>query len=202
MAKYCDICETKIKFKGFRCKDGIVCKKCYGIVSNHYTDIIAKKTISELKGIYSVNTQPIEIGQDGFETTQKVGTFFLMDNNSKKFCILGNPTVNKKYNRPEVYGFGELEGYRLSSDPELSPEELVELKEDKKNGRIIKNLKIQIRIKEKDIKDVFIISTPVRSSSYAFRKSYSLAMDMMRKLDEIYEENQKRSGADESTCNE
>lgn len=191
MAKYCDICEKSIKFKGFRCKDGIVCKKCYEIVSNHYTDTITGKTTSELKKIYNVNAAPIEIGQDGFEITQKTGTFFLMDDNNKKFCILGNPTVNKKYNRPEVYGFGELEGYRLSSDPELPPEELAGLKENKKNGQIIRSLKIQLRIKEKGIKDVFIVSTPVRSSSYAFRKSYNLAMDMMCKLDEIYEANQK-----------
>ena len=43
-----------------------------------------------------------------------------------------NPTVSKNTVRPEIYHYDDLMGYMLICDPELTPEELVHLKEDKK----------------------------------------------------------------------
>lgn len=187
MAKTCDICGNKIGWKKFRCQDGVICKECYAKVSNNFTTTIVGKTLAELKKTYQINDTPIDLGEGGFQITRKVKTFLLVDEINKKFCIPGNPTVNKEYSRPEVYRYEDLQGYKLACEPELSPEELTALKEDKKNMRVIKKLKVRLRIRGVGIRDIMIISTPVRSSTYAFRQSYQIAIDLMKELDDIFE---------------
>ena len=48
MAGNCDLCGEKLGFRKFHCQDGVVCKKCYAIVSNGFSETIAKKTLAEL----------------------------------------------------------------------------------------------------------------------------------------------------------
>lgn len=187
MAKECDICGGRIGLKGFHCQDGVVCKKCYAVVSNGFTETITKKTLAELKEAYRINTVPIDMGEGGFQTTRRVKTFLLIDERNRKFCIPGNPSVTKKYSRPEIYNYKELEGYKLTCEPELSPEELTYLKENKKAIKVIKKVRVRMRLRGKGIRDIMIISTPVRSSSFAFRQSYGIAMDIIKELDDIYE---------------
>ena len=61
MAGNCDLCGEKLGFRKFHCQDGVVCKKCYAIVSKGFSETIAKKTLAELKKTYEamkmVNTQ-------------------------------------------------------------------------------------------------------------------------------------------------
>ena len=192
MAKECDICGNKIGFKGFHCQDGVVCKKCYGAVSNGYTGTITKKTLAELKKTYEKNAVPIEMGEGGFETTRRVKTFLLIDERNRKFCIPGNPSVTKVYGRPEIYHYRELEGYKLACDPELSPEELTYLKENKKSVKVVKKLRVRLKIRGKGIRDITIVSSPVRSSCFAFRQSYGVAMNIMKELEYIYESKEKQ----------
>lgn len=187
MARVCDICGNKIGLKGFHCQDGVVCKKCYALVSNGFTETITKKTLAELRRIYQTNSAPIEMGEGGFITSRRVKTFLLIDEMNKKFCIPGNPTVTKEYSRPEIYRYEELQGYKLVCEPELSPEELANLKEDKKNVRIIKKLIVRLRIRGVGIRDIMIISSPVRSSSFAYRQSYQIAINILKELDDIFE---------------
>ena len=52
MAGNCDLCGEKLGFRKFHCQDGVVCKKCYAIVSNGFSETIAKKTLAELKKTY------------------------------------------------------------------------------------------------------------------------------------------------------
>ena len=49
MAGNCDICGEKLGFRKFHCQDVVVCKKCYAVVSNGFTETITKKTLAELK---------------------------------------------------------------------------------------------------------------------------------------------------------
>ena len=132
MAGNCDICGEKLGFRKFHCQDGVVCKKCYAVVSNGFTETITKKTLAELKKTYKTNAVPIDLGEDGFVVTRKIQSLLLIDEQNKKFCISGNPTVSKEYSRPEIYHYEDLMGYMLICEPELTPEELVHLKEDKK----------------------------------------------------------------------
>ena len=56
MAKACDICGEKTGFRNrFRCQDGVICKKCYQVVSNDFSRTIARSTVLELKKIYVDN---------------------------------------------------------------------------------------------------------------------------------------------------
>ena len=65
--------------------------------------------------------------------------------------------------------------------------ELVHLKEDKKTVKVIKKLKVRMKIKGVGIKDLVVLASPVRSSTYAFRKSYQVAMDILKELNAIKE---------------
>ena len=187
MAGNCDICGEKLGFRKFHCQDGVVCKKCYAVVSNGFTETITKKPLAELKKTYEANAVPIDLGEDGFVVTRKIQSLLLIDEQNKKFCISGNPTVSKEYSRPEIYHYEDLMGYMLICEPELTPEELVHLKEDKKTVKVIKKLKVRMKIKGVGIKDLVVLASPVRSSTYAFRKSYQVAMDILKELNAIKE---------------
>ena len=187
MAGNCDICGEKLGFRKFHCQDGVVCKKCYAVVSNGFTETITKKTLAELKKTYEANAVPLDLGEDGFVVTRKIQSLLLIDEQNKKFCISGNPTVSKEYSRPEIYHYEDLTGYMLMCEPELTPEELVHLKEDKKTVKVIKKLKVRMKIKGVGIKDLVVLASPVRSSTYAFRKSYQVAMDILKELNAIKE---------------
>ena len=53
MGKTCDICGGKTGFRNrFRCQDGVVCKRCYRIVSGNFATTIVKTPLSELKQRY------------------------------------------------------------------------------------------------------------------------------------------------------
>lgn len=53
--KICDICGAVIGRKRFRCSDGVLCKDCYQIVTNNFSDTIADKTLQDLKMTYVQN---------------------------------------------------------------------------------------------------------------------------------------------------
>ena len=108
MAGNCDICGEKLGFRKFHCQDGVVCKKCYAVVSNGFTETITKKTLAELKKTYEANAVPLDLGEDGFVVTRKIQSLLLIDEQNKKFCISGNPTVSKEYSRPEIYHYEDL----------------------------------------------------------------------------------------------
>ena len=60
---------------------------------------LAKKTLAELKKTYEANAVPIDLGEDGFVVTRKIQPLLLIDEQNKKFCISGNPTVSKEYSQ-------------------------------------------------------------------------------------------------------
>lgn len=65
MAGVCDICGEKTGFRNkFRCQDGAICKKCYQIVSNDFSNTITRLTLSELKKVYIQNAESLVSKQD------------------------------------------------------------------------------------------------------------------------------------------
>lgn len=196
MAKYCDICNGKIGLKGFHCQDGTICKKCYRIVSNNFSEVITFRTLDELKCSFRTNSKPIDLGEGGFVTTRKIGTFLLIDEKNQKFCIPGNPTVSGKYSRPQIYSYDQLTGFRIVTVPEFSPEELFTMVENKRKQQVIRSIKVRVRIKDEGIQEVPILLTPVRSSTYAFRKSFEYANSVLKELNKIYQQtNQEKCTA-------
>lgn len=186
MAGVCDICGGKTGFRNsFRCQDGTICKNCYQIVSNNYTTTITRLTLLDLKKVYIKNAPPVNMGGEGFQTTKKIGTFLLLDEKERKFCLLSNRSLTKTYTRPEVYSYGDLESYQLASDPKFSAEELERLSKEKNDQAVVQRLAVRLQLKGVGIRDITVIPTPVRTSSFAFRRAYKAVMEIMQALDQM-----------------
>lgn len=186
MAGVCDICGGKTGFRNtFRCQDGVVCKNCYRIVSNNFTTTIARSSLADLKRIYIQNARPVDMGEEGFRTTKKVGTFLLLDEEGRKFCLLSNRNLTKEYARPEIHAYGDLEGYQLLSQPSFSAGELAALAQDKHSKAVVQKLSVRLRLKGGAVRDITVIPSPVRTSSFAFRQAYKALGEIVQALDGI-----------------
>lgn len=185
MARICDICGGKIGFKAFHCQDGAICKHCYQIVSNQFTTTITKSTLAELKKTYIKNAQPLDMGEGGFQITRKVGSFLLLDETHRKFCLPSNRAITGQYAKPEIFRYEDLNSYKLLSDPKLPPEQLAVLAVDKHNKAVVKKLVVRLRLTNIGVRDLVILPTPVRTSSFAFRRGYKAAEEVMASLDHI-----------------
>lgn len=186
MAGVCDICGGKTGFRNtFRCQDGVICKNCYRIVSNNYTSTITKSTLLDLKKIYIKNAPPVDMGAEGFRTTKKIGTFLLLDEENQKFCLLSNRNLTKEYTRPEVFRREELESCQLVSDPRLTAQELSALAQDKRSQTVVRKLVVRLRLRDRGSRDIVVIPSPVRSSSFAFRQAWKEAEKLLQALEEL-----------------
>lgn len=179
MSKSCDICGAKAGlFNAFRCQDGVVCKRCYRIVSNNYATTISGMTLLELKKNYIKNAQPVDMGEGGFQTTRKIGAFLLLDEKKRKFCILNNQKMTGENTRPEIYPYAVFESAQIISEPNFSAEQLSALAEDKSNSSVIRKLAVQLHLKGIGTREIVIVPTPVRASSFAFRQAYKVAKEV------------------------
>lgn len=185
MAGTCDICGGKTGlFNRFRCLDGEICKNCYGIVSNHYTTTVAGTSLAELKKIYIKNALPVSLGEDGFRTTRKISTFLLLDEENRKFCLTSNRQITGQYVRPEVFSYDQLERYTLVSTPALPMEQLSVLAKDKKSKTVIKKMVVRLQLQNAGARNIVIIPTPVRASSFAFRQGLKAAEEVLDALEQ------------------
>lgn len=186
MAGVCDICGGKTGFRNtFRCQDGVICKNCYRIVSNNYTSTITKSTLLDLKKIYIKNAPPVDMGAEGFRTTKKIGSFLLLDEENRKFCLLSNRNLTKEYARPEVFRYEELEAYQLVCDPKLTTADLDALSRDKHSTAVVQRLVVRLKLKDKGSRDIVAVPSPVRTSSFAFRKAYQETVKLLQALEEL-----------------
>lgn len=125
------------------------------------------------------------MGQDGFLTTRKVGTFLLLDEEHWKFYLPSNRGITGQYSQPEVFSYEALQGYKLVSAPQISPEQLATLSKEKKQSVVVRSLTIQLRISGVGVKEIVVILTPVRTSSFAFRRAYRTAQELMNALESL-----------------
>lgn len=181
----CDLCGKKTGWRAFHCQDGAICKDCYRIVSNHYTATVTGKTLAELREDYRRNAAPIDLGEDGFLTSRKVGGFLLLDETRRKFCIPSNRRITGQVTRPAVYRYADLRGYMLQSQPPLPPGRLEELADDRKQSVVVERLSVRLRIAGEGVRELVILPSPVRSNGFAFRRAYRTAGQILRELEEI-----------------
>lgn len=186
MAGICDICGGKTGFmNSFRCQDGVICKNCYRIVSNNYSDTITRSTLLDLKKRYIRNAQPLDMGDEGFQTTKKLGSFLLLDEKNQKLCLLSNQSLTKSYSRPEIYRYDDLESFELVSAPKHTDEELEELSKEKHSQVVIHKMAVRLHLKTDGTREIIVIPTPVRTSTLAFRQAYRNAAEIMSVLRQI-----------------
>lgn len=185
MARMCDLCGKKTGWRAFHCQDGVICKDCYKIVSNHYTTTVTGKTLAELRKDYRQNAAPLDLGEDGFLTSRRVGGFLLLDETRRKFCIPSNRRITGQVARPEIYRYEDLTGYMLACEPSLPPERLEELAANPRETVVIDRMVVRLRLKNAGVRELIVIPSPVRSSSFAFRRAYRAAGQILRELEEI-----------------
>ena len=184
--KTCDICGAKMGFlKKFRCQDGVICKSCYKIVSNNYANTITKMTLADLKRVYIKNAQPLDMGEGGFQTTRKIGAYLLLDENNHKFCILNNQKLTGQNTRPEIFPYETLKSFQLISEPKFSPEQLSSFAADKGSPAVIQRLSVRLSLKGTGVREITVIPSPVRASSFAFRQGYKVAEEILNCLSHI-----------------
>lgn len=182
MARTCDLCGGKIGWKAFRCQDGAVCKRCYRIVSGSFAAPITGLTLQELKRRYVRSAQPLDLGPDGFSVTKKVGVFLLLDEERGKFCLPNHQRSAGIPGRPEIYGKAELLSASLSSRPALSREALDALARERREGAVVERLSVELRLREERTREIVVIPTPVRGSSFAFRQGLKTAEEILDQL--------------------
>lgn len=183
MAKTCDICGGKTGFmNAFRCQDGVICKNCYKIVSGNYAATITKMTLTELKKRYIQNAQPLDLGEDGFQSTRKIGSFLLLDEKNNKLCILNNQKLTRQNTRPEIIPYAAVDNCQLVSEPKLSGQQLSALAKDKSSTVVIHRLAVRLNLKDTGAREITIIPTSVRVSSFAFRQGYKVAEDRQTRI--------------------
>lgn len=185
MAGICELCGKTIGFKAFRCTDGKICKNCYEIVSNHFTDTITKATLTELKERYEENSRPLDLGEDGFQISYKVGTFLLLDEKNKKFCVLSNRAVTGNYARPEIFSYEALEGYEFIVSPGMTMEECLGLTSPRFQKQMIKDMRIRLKIRGTDGKDLVLLPGTVKVGGPAYRQACKYAREIRQCIERL-----------------
>lgn len=179
MSKTCDICGGKIgMLHSFHCQDGTICKTCYKIVSGNYTSTITGRTLLELKQLYIQNAPPLELGEEGFQATQRIGSFLLLDSNSRKLCILNNRKLTHQNTRPEFFPYESLKSFALVTEPTLSS---LTPSED----TVVQKMAVRLDLEGVGEREIVIIPTPVRTSSFAFRQGRKVAQKILDCLSDI-----------------
>lgn len=184
MARTCDLCGGKIGWKAFHCQDGAVCKRCYRMVSGNFAAPITGLTLQELKRRYVRSAQPLNLGPDGFSVTKKAGVFLLLDEEREKFCLPNHRRNRDDTARPEIYGKAELLSACLSSRPALTREELDALARERREGAVVERLSVVLRLQGERTREIAVIPTPVRGSSFAFRQGLKTAEEILDLLND------------------
>lgn len=185
----CDICGGKTGlFHTFRCRDGKLCKKCYQIASGNYASTISGLTLTEVKKRYIRNAQPLDMGEDGFQTTKKIGAFLLLDEKNQKFCVLSNSKLtggNGGASSPKIFLYHNLLSIQLVSNPPFPPDSLTSLASAKDSATVIRRLAVRLSLRDAQTHDIVVIPTPVRTSSFAFRRGLKYAMEICDCLNSV-----------------
>ena len=190
MAGVCDICGKSTGRRVFRCTDGKVCRDCYEIVSNHFTSTITKSTLAELKERYAENAAPLDLGENGFHISYKIGTFLLLDEQNQKFCILSNRAVTGVYARPEIFSYDALEEYEFLCEPEVTMEEFLTLTAKRRSKTVIKNLRIRLKTRDSKDRDLVLLPGAAKPSGPACRQAGKYAKEIVqwaKRLQDRYE---------------
>lgn len=177
MKKTCDQCGKELGLIKFRYSEGYICKTCYKIASQNFTDTVREKTLDEIS-IIMEQTSPISIDDD-FTISAKIGNFLLIDKKRGKFYIANKTEDNKKTN---IYRFSDIKTHEIVTVPKLTPEEI--MKPDLNSTKVIKSISVRLSFTSDGTKEEIVIaSTPMRLSSKAFKMSLGFAERISQEFD-------------------
>lgn len=183
----CAICEKKLRFIKMKFDGGYVCKECYSIVSRNFSETIVKKNYDDIIKIYnSYKENSADFGE--FEITRKIADLILFDDNNKLVCLPNNKRLSPKNLHPEIFNFNDIAKCELRQDNKIIEDVSEVTKEiSKDKNKAINTLRINIILKDSKMscKNINIISSPVRASSFAYQKSIEFAKEIVSELNKI-----------------
>lgn len=176
----CDVCSEKISFTNkFRYAQGYICKTCYKKASRCFTQTIAQMELSDiLEACGEIGTS---IQEDNFEITGRIGNYILFDEKNMKICIANNRMTQQLIKNPEFYSVKEIISCKIVSEPVHSLNQLEEMVM-KKEDVVLHSLKVKLRFKNKQEKEIILMNTSFRVKSYAFRKTLNFAKRIDHKI--------------------
>lgn len=102
----CLICDKKIGLFKFKSQDGFVCKTCYQIVSQNFTQIIRDKTATDLKESYRIRVE--SKAEIDFEISRRIGQIVLLDDERQKICFPNHRRFTIDNRQPEYHDYSSL----------------------------------------------------------------------------------------------
>lgn len=188
--KTCDICINPLGFMKFRYEGGYLCKSCYEKASRHCVETIRHKTLEELLAICN-NEDETSVHDETFEVSRRVANYILFDDHHKKICIPNNRSIIKTYQKPQIYNYADIQKVALEAEPKMSFEELLKL-EVSKESQVIHFLRIKIMLRSQNEPCMVpVVTTPVRSTSYAFKRSFTFSKRILTALEKLVQSSPK-----------
>ena len=164
----CDVCGDRLGMVKFRYRDGFICKDCYERASRACTETVRGMGLSEVKErCQEAGDQAV---MEDFEMTGRIGNFILIDSNRNKLCIVHNRIRTKEYKKPEIVSLDQIRYCKICCASSLSWEELRSEEKPKEGCVAFLGLELIMDSGEKS-RYIQVLSSPVRTKSYAFRKS-------------------------------
>lgn len=181
--KTCGVCNNRLGMLRFKYTGGCVCRTCYEAASNHCTETIREMCLEEIQQRISLYAEASK-ELTGFEVTNRIGNYLLIDDKNKRFCILHNRLGSKEYSHPEQFPIGDVKYCKVNCNLDLTQNGA---DGDNFNERsVITRLGIDIFFHSSSkVQHISILSTPVRRKSFAFKRSSAF----MQAIVEYFETN-------------
>lgn len=175
--KTCLLCENSLKLIKFSCRDGHICKACYEVVSQNFSQTIKQKGLEELQQLYYSQTEPVT--GPSFEITRKINQLVLFDDDHQLLCLPNHPKYCKETLTPEVYAFDSLDDCRI--------EEATTMVKEKKKQLRVGTLKVTLHFTQGQqiSRDIWLIPNPIRVDSVAYKTMQTLAQKIKQELEAI-----------------
>jgi len=171
--KQCLICHKMLKWMKFKCLEGYVCKECYEIVSESFSQTITQNTKSELVEIYNQRTA-VHMSKE-FETTRSIFQVILFDDKRQKICLPNHPKYTRTSLEPEFYDNNELVDYRVNVTK--YPRKI------NKKTQIVGTIEILLTLKKDFSRSIWLIPNPIKVDSVTYKMMESLANKIIDELD-------------------
>lgn len=176
--KKCLICEGKLSFIKFKCRDGHVCKNCYETVSQGFTQVIKDKTKEELLAQISEGDKGLGQTSSHFMISRKINQYILFDDQSKQLCLPNHPKFTKEKRPLEYFDYADVLNCQL--------QQIETLKTINKKELSCGRLCVEIRLKQ-GTRKIWLIPNPIDTSSMAYRTMGTLAEKIVTEIQGVQE---------------
>ena len=195
----CDACGTRLGLIKFRYREGYVCRSCYDRASLCGHRTIRGMSREELEQALQEGTAGQTSGVEFFPT-RRAGDLLLVDDYRDVVCLPNNRRVVGAGRAPVYLRAHEIEASGIRISPKLSKRALAQLArgESGRQDVLVSELAVWVRARRaKDggkarTFDIPLITSSVRASSYAFKRTYALAVRAQELVVGVSEGNPER----------